>query len=158
MIQKLRQWNNGNRSLIVTKLLRAKGLSVDRNLSVLDIPRVSAWGGGHITIGANVTLGVGVRIIVANGGELTIEDGVIIRDYCNIECSGRMVIGRNTLLANGVIIYCEGEVIIEPDVLIAAYCLIADVDHKYMDEIRFTLPRGQEPAFLEEICSTGGAF
>ena len=29
---------------------------------------------------------------------------------------------------------------------------------KYMDEIRFTLPRGQEPAFLEEICSTGGAF
>ena len=129
MIQKIRHLSSAGRSVLVTKLLRAKGIPVGQNLRVLDNPRISAWAGGRISIGANVIFGQRVRIVVTEGGQLTIEDGVDIRDYCNIECTGRMIIGRNAIFISGTIIYCEGEIVIGPDVLIAAYCVIADTDH-----------------------------
>src|SRR5690242_15483268 len=85
--------------------LRNKGIRVGHGLKFWGPAQINSSSTAAFTIGNDVTIGRNVRITVYDGGSLTIEDGVVINDNCCVECTGRMVVGRNTVLVNGVIVY-----------------------------------------------------
>jgi virginiamycin A acetyltransferase len=68
------------------------------------------------------------------GSRIVIESGVVIDSFVKIKPtggSGDVVIGRNTYINSGTVIYTGNGVHIGEDVLIAANCTFAPVNHEY---------------------------
>ncbi len=68
------------------------------------------------------------------GSTIAIADGVVIDSFVKIKPAGGtgdVYIGRNSFLNSGVVIYTGSGVRIGEDVLIAANCTLAAVNHEY---------------------------
>ncbi len=68
------------------------------------------------------------------GSRIVIEDGAVIDSFVKIKPvggSGDVRIGRNSYLNSGVVIYSGNGVTIGDDVLVAANCTFAPVNHEY---------------------------
>ena len=68
------------------------------------------------------------------GSRITIEDGVMIDSFVKIKPTGgigNLRIGRNSYINSGVVIYTGNGVDIGEDVLIAANCTLAPVNHEF---------------------------
>lgn len=68
------------------------------------------------------------------GTSIVISDGVVIDAFVKIKPAGGtgdIFIGRNTYINSGVVIYSGNGVSIGSDVLIAANCTLAPVDHEF---------------------------
>jgi len=68
------------------------------------------------------------------GSKIVIEAGVVIDSFVKIKPaggSGDLVIGANSYINSGTVIYTGNGVQIGADVLIAANCTIAPVNHEY---------------------------
>jgi virginiamycin A acetyltransferase len=85
------------------------------------------------------------------GSQIRIGDGVIIDAFVKIKFAGGagdVSIGRNSYINSGVVIYSGNGVSIGEDVLIAANCTIAAVNHEFRSrdrkiiEQRFQVSRG----------------
>lgn len=85
------------------------------------------------------------------GTRIIIEDGAHIDAFVKIKPvggTGDVRIGKNTYINSGVVIYSGNGVIIGEDVLIAANCTLAPVNHEYRSrdrkiiEQRFQSSRG----------------
>ena len=69
------------------------------------------------------------------GSKIIVEEGVLIDSFVKIKCVGGMgdvKIGKNSCINSGVVIYSGNGIKIGADVLIAANCTIAPVNHQYM--------------------------
>jgi virginiamycin A acetyltransferase len=70
------------------------------------------------------------------GSRITIEDGVMIDSFVKIKFvggAGDVLIGRNSYINSGTVIYSGNGVRIGENVLIAANCTIAPVNHEFRD-------------------------
>lgn len=85
------------------------------------------------------------------GTKIVIEDGVMIDAFVKIKCvggAGDVLVGRNSFLNSGVVIYSGNGVSIGEGVLIAANTTIAPVNHEFrakdktIIEQRFQASRG----------------
>ena len=68
------------------------------------------------------------------GTKIIIEEGVRIDSFVKIKPVGGLgdvIIGKNTYINSGVVIYLGHGVLIGEDVLIAANCTLAAVNHQY---------------------------
>lgn len=68
------------------------------------------------------------------GTQIVIEDGVHIDAFVKIKPAGGcgdVVIGKNSFINSGVVIYTGNGVVIGEDVLIAANCTLAPVNHEF---------------------------
>lgn len=117
------------RSWLCSLAMRIRGMQIGKNLILYGPSRLSVSDEGTFIIGDNVQVGNNVMVRVDGTGTIKIEDGVILQDNCSIQCGGNMVIGRNSILVTGVLIYCVGEVNIGEDVLLAGYVVLADAEH-----------------------------
>jgi virginiamycin A acetyltransferase len=73
------------------------------------------------------------------GSKIVIEDGVTIDSFVKIKPAGGVGdvrIGRNSFINAGVVIYTGNGVQIGEDVLIAANCTLAPVDHEFRSRAR----------------------
>ena len=71
------------------------------------------------------------------GTKIIIEDGVQIDSFVKIKSvggSGDLRIGANSLINSGVVIYTGNGIQIGRDVLIAANCTLAPVNHEYVSK------------------------
>ena len=69
-----------------------------------------------------------------HGSKITIEDGVTIDSFVKIKPAGGIgdvLIGRNSYINSGTVIYTGNGVHIGENVLIAANCTIAPVNHEF---------------------------
>jgi len=88
------------------------------------------------------------------GTQIIINDGVHIDAFVKIKPAGGngdVVIGRNTFINSGVVIYTGNGVKIGEDVLIAANCTLAPVNHEFCERNRKISQQGFMP-------SKGGIF
>jgi acetyltransferase-like isoleucine patch superfamily enzyme len=85
------------------------------------------------------------------GTRIVIEDGVVIDAFVKIKAvggSGDVHIGRNTYINSGCVLYTGNGIRIGSDVLIAANCTLAPVNHQFKSrstkivEQRFQPSRG----------------
>ena len=58
-----------------------------------------------ITIGKHVEIRGFFSAVVSSGAELVISPAVFLNNYCSINCLGKVVIGENTIMGEGVKIY-----------------------------------------------------
>lgn len=73
------------------------------------------------------------------GSKIVVEDGVTIDAFVKIKPAGGVGdvrIGRNSFINAGVVIYTGNGVVIGEDVLIAANCTLAPVDHEFRSRTR----------------------
>lgn len=85
------------------------------------------------------------------GTRIVIEDGVMIDSFVKIKPTGGngdVIIGRNSYINSGCVLYSGNGIRIGQDVLIAANCTLAPVNHEYhsrhqtIKEQRFMESRG----------------
>lgn len=77
--------------------------------------------------------------VSARGSNLTIGEKVVIDSFVKIKFTGGegdVVIGPGTYINSGCVLYSGNGIQIGKDVLIAANCTIAPVNHAYMDKGR----------------------
>ncbi|CAM2935267.1 acyltransferase [Paenibacillus sediminis] len=68
------------------------------------------------------------------GTTIIIEDGVMIDSFVKIKAvggTGNVIVGKNTNINSGCVIYSGNGVTIGENVLIAANCTLAPVNHEY---------------------------
>lgn len=73
------------------------------------------------------------------GSRIVVEDGAMIDSFVKIKPaggSGDVRIGRNSYINSGVVIYTGNGVAIGDDVLVAANCTFAPVNHEYRSRDR----------------------
>ena len=83
------------------------------------------------------------------GSRISIEDGVVIDAFVKIKPTGGtgdVRIGRNSYINSGVVIYSGNGVTIGADVLIAANCTIAAVNHEFRARDRKIVEQRFQPS------------
>src|SRR5882757_2359403 len=83
----------------------------------------------HATVSAKAEIEQSVR-----GSRIVIESGVVIDAFVKIKPvggTGDVVIGKNSYINSGTVIYSGNGVEIGQNVLIAANCTIAPVNHEF---------------------------
>jgi len=83
------------------------------------------------------------------GSKIIIADGVVIDSFVKIKPTGGMgdvVIGENSYINSGTVIYSGHGVTLGKNVLVAANCTIAAVNHEYMDKNRTILEQRHKPS------------
>jgi acetyltransferase-like isoleucine patch superfamily enzyme len=58
-----------------------------------------------VNIKSNVTFKQFCNVLILEGAELFISDNVFFNNYCSINCLGKITIGENTILGEGVKMY-----------------------------------------------------
>ena len=103
-----------------------------------------------ITIGKNVYIGKNVTINTTDRGKIEIGDNIAIEDNTIIYAQGGEVyIKNNTFIGSGTHIISKKKITIGYDCLIAAYCIIRDSNHMFMDKTK----KINEQSFdIKEIC------
>ena len=82
------------------------------------------------------------------GSKIVIEAGVVIDSFVKIKPaggSGDVVIGRNSYINSGTVIYSGNGVRIGENVLIAANCTLAPVNHQYQARNKRIVDQGFAP-------------
>ena len=75
-------------------------------------------------------IGRSVKIIATDGGVISIGQRTCLGDYVQIICQGgRITIEDDVFIGTGSIIVCKEEIFIGRDTLIAEYVVIRDQDH-----------------------------
>jgi acetyltransferase-like isoleucine patch superfamily enzyme len=86
---------------------------------------------GTLSFGAGVELGRGVRIIVAEGGGMTIGPGTLIEPGCLIHVRrGRLALGANSFVGQHSVIVANELVEIGADAMIGENVTIRDANHR----------------------------
>jgi virginiamycin A acetyltransferase len=83
------------------------------------------------------------------GSRIVIEDGAIIDSFVKIKPAGGtgdVVIGRNSVINSGCVLYTGNGIRIGSDVLVAANCTFAPVNHEYGDRLRPIRLQGFKPS------------
>lgn len=84
----------------------------------------------NVSFGENVKLGRMVSIRTTDGGKVVVGDNVCIEDSCLIVAQkGLLSIGNGTYVGHGTHICSIDQVAIGQNCLIAAYCVIRDMQH-----------------------------
>lgn len=84
---------------------------------------------------------IGTRIVIAAG--VTIDSFVKIKPVGGL---GDLMIGKNSFINSGVVIYTGNGVIIGENVLIAANCTIAPVNHEFTAKDKSIVEQGFMPS------------
>lgn len=88
---------------------------------------------GKIIIGKRFLLGKGSILERYMGGNLNIEDGVVIHQNCKIStCGGDIHIGSNTTLGDYTTITAQGGVQIGKNVIFADHVTLIASEHNYL--------------------------
>lgn len=86
--------------------------------------------GNNVILGKNVSFGARVKIRTTDNGKIIIGDNVTIDDYVVLTSSfGQIKIGSNSYIGIGTHIVALEEISIGDGALIAAYCVIRDMNH-----------------------------
>ena len=83
------------------------------------------------------------------GTRIIIEEGVRIDSFVKIKPTGGIgdvIIGRNTYINSGVVIYSGHGIVIGKDVLIAANCTLAAVNHQYKSKDQKIIEQRFQPS------------
>jgi virginiamycin A acetyltransferase len=83
------------------------------------------------------------------GTRIVVEDGAVIDSFVKIKPaggSGDVVIGANAIINSGCVLYTGNGIRIGRDVLIAANCTLAPVNHEYSDRERPIREQGFRPS------------
>lgn len=83
------------------------------------------------------------------GTRIVIEDGVVIDAFVKIKPaggSGDLIIGERSFINSGTVIYTGNGVRIGKDVLIAANCTLAPVNHEFRDRSQRIVQQGFAPS------------
>lgn len=90
----------------------------------------SVYGNPEIFIGSNCSFGKSIRLAATDGGSISIGRRTHVGDYVQIIArSGRVTIGDDVLIGPGSIIVSMDEIFIGRDTLVAEYVVIRDQDH-----------------------------
>jgi len=79
------------------------------------------------------------------GSKITIEDGVIIESFVKIKPAGGMgdlVIGENSVINPGVVIYTGNGITIGKSVMIAANCVFSPTSHEFRSKDTLIIQQG----------------
>lgn len=80
--------------------------------------------------GEGVYLGANVDIRMSCGGEIVLEDGVVIEPNVHLAAErGRLRVGKNSFIGRGCVIVALDDISLGPDALVAAHVTIRDQDH-----------------------------
>jgi len=82
------------------------------------------------------------------GSRIVIAAGVMIDAFVKVKPAGGagdLLIGRNSYINSGVVIYTGNGVLIGEDVLIGANCTLAPVSHEFKDAHRKIVEQGFMP-------------
>ena len=85
----------------------------------------------------------------SRGSRIVIEDGVVIDAFVKIKPaggSGDVVIGRNSVINSGCVIYSGNGVRIGANVAVAANCTFASANHEFRDPDRLIVEQGFAPS------------
>lgn len=86
--------------------------------------------GDNVVLGKNVSFGARVKIRTTDNGKIIIGDNVAIDDYVVLTSSfGQIKIGSNSYIGIGTHIVALEEISIGEGALVAAYCVIRDMNH-----------------------------
>jgi acetyltransferase-like isoleucine patch superfamily enzyme len=89
------------------------------------------YSNSNVRLSYGVYVSVGAKILSTDGGSVNIGENVFIGPYCNIICrGGTIVIGDNVHIGDGCIIASTIEIAIGRDTQIAEYVVIRDQDHR----------------------------
>jgi virginiamycin A acetyltransferase len=83
------------------------------------------------------------------GSRIVIEDGAVIDAFVKIKPAGGtadVVIGANTYINSGCVLYTGNGIRIGANVLIAANCTLAPTNHEYKDRARPIREQGFRPS------------
>ena len=83
------------------------------------------------------------------GSRIVIEDEVVIDAFVKLKAAGGLgdvVIGRGTVINAGCVLYTGNGITIGRDVLIAANCTLAPVNHAFADPTRPIRTQGFQPS------------
>lgn len=81
----------------------------------------------------------------ARGSRIIIEDGVVIDSFVKIKPAGGMgdvIIGRNSIINAGCVLYTGHGIKIGSNVLVAANCTFAPTNHEFRDSGRLIREQG----------------
>jgi len=81
--------------------------------------------------------------------KIIIKEGVRIDSFVKIKPAGGLgdvIIGKNTYINSGVVIYSGNGVVIGEDVLIAANCTLAAVNHQYKSKYQRIIDQRFQPS------------
>ena len=74
---------------------------------------------------------LGKRFQILGKIKIRVEEGVAIRDNVLFVGNGILVLKKNAVINNNIIITAYGRIEIGQNVMIGAYCYILDIDHKF---------------------------
>jgi acetyltransferase-like isoleucine patch superfamily enzyme len=93
----------------------------------------------RIELRGRATIGKGVRIAVARGARVVLEDGAVLGDGCRIEANGGTVrIGPRARLGERAVIVAHEGVDVGAGCLVGDWAMIADAEPTYDDPERPT--------------------
>jgi acetyltransferase-like isoleucine patch superfamily enzyme len=106
----------------------ARDIRID-GLPMLDIYPQTA---NKLVIGSGAVLGDGIRISL-RGGSLEIGEGTEVRRLGTYSVAGRVSIGRDVLMSNGIMVHCAEAIDIGDMTIIGEYTTITDSRHLRTD-------------------------
>lgn len=83
------------------------------------------------------------------GTVITIEDGAVVDAFVKIKPAGgvgNVTIGKNSFINSGVVIYSGNGVLIGQDVLVAANCTFAPVNHEFRSKDKKIVEQRFQPS------------
>ncbi len=94
---------------------------------------------GRLDVRGEVTVERGVRVRVARGARLILEDGCLLGAGCRIEASGGTVrIGPGSRIGARAVLVALGGIDVGADCVVGEWALIADAEPTYADPERPT--------------------
>ena len=89
-----------------------------------------AIGNPALTIGKNCQFGKSIKLVVTDGGSISIGARSSFCDHVNIAVQGgKLTVAEDVFIGVGCIIVCKENIFIGKDSLIAEYVVIRDQDH-----------------------------
>lgn len=119
-------------SLLITLILRLRGVRVGRNLLVNGVPGIKSNGrAGNILIGDNVRLFGNVDLRVRENARIILENGVYLDRNCRIVAANeaivklckRVEVGLHTVINAGT------DITIGEDTMLGGYCYLQSSNH-----------------------------
>jgi acetyltransferase-like isoleucine patch superfamily enzyme len=135
--------------------LRRQGASLGGDCVIAGRHRISLVPAARLRIGSRVFIGEGVTLDLGPEANLSIEDGVCLREDCVIRCHGTLVIGKGSFLGTGVVCECYGRITIGEQVLISPQVHLYDFDHGIED---CATPMMQQPCLTGAVTIGDGAW
>jgi acetyltransferase-like isoleucine patch superfamily enzyme len=133
-----RRWMR-ERLIIRVKLLAASvdatvEVIVARDVQIDGLPMIDIYPqtANKLVVGSGALIGDGIRISL-RGGSLEIGDGTEVRRLGTYSVAGRVSIGRDVLMSNGIMVHCAESIEIGDLTIIGEYTTITDSRHLRTD-------------------------